>query len=127
MELPASASALYLLITSGLAVLVFIPMALWPLGWARVAGWPAAVPSNLATYYGRCLGCVSSVLGAAGVYASFHPALLGFFFAVSLACFSLMVLLHAYGTLRRIQPASESWETLLWLFLCALTIGFWPR
>ena len=49
-----------------------------------------------------------------------------FFFQIAIANFGLMVAVHAWGALRRIQPWTESAETFLWLGLVVLALLFYP-
>ncbi|UGQ44571.1 hypothetical protein [Massilia endophytica] len=108
------------------AVLAFLPMILFPLAWARCVGWRVGPQTDLSVYYGRCLGCVSTLLGLAGLYAAFKPVLHAFFFALSSACFGSMVLVHLYGGWRSVQPRQETIEAAFWLALFILSCYFWP-
>jgi hypothetical protein len=54
------------------------------------------------------------------------PAVQPFFFDLMLWVFIGMLALHAYGTLRKTQPYTETLEIILWVVLSLLTLGFYP-
>ena len=121
-------AAMYL---NGLALLMLVgfglPMGLWPLRWARTLGW--RLPSDdtdLAVYFGRCLGCVVAAIAGCSLYVARTPDVQPFWFAFLLANSVLMIGVHAYGAVRRIQPLSETIEILFWAGLALLTLLFWP-
>ena len=118
-------SFLYVLATGTLG-LFGLPMLFWPLRWAAVLGWRVPEHTHLPIYFGRCLGAVICVLGAFAFRAAGDPALQPFFFDLMLGNFALMVAVHAYGGLKRIQPVSETYEIGYWLTLFAAALLFYP-
>ncbi|MDN5874472.1 MAG: hypothetical protein L0H29_08850 [Sinobacteraceae bacterium] len=116
----------FLQVVGVVMILALLPMALWPLQWARVVGWKIPADNHLAIYYGRCLGAVASATGAFAIVASAHAATTAFYFPFLLTLWVLMVLAHAWGGLRRIQPLSETCEIVFWGGLAVLTLAFWP-
>lgn len=122
-----SYSDLFLLVIGSLTLLIFgIPMAIWPVHWAKTLRWPIPSETNLCVYYGRCLGCVAFVIGSFGIRAASDPAVQIFYFQFLLTCWMLMVLVHTYGALKKIQPITETYEIGFWLGLSVLTLLFWP-
>ena len=106
-----------------------LPMLVVPLTWARWLRWPipeATDGRNLSTYFGRCLGAVICVQATVVlVYvddASLQPVL----FAILIGQFALMVAVHVWGAVRKIQPMSETLETLAWVGLLVLALLFCP-
>jgi hypothetical protein len=101
-------------------------MLFWPLRWAAVLGWRIPEHTHLAIYFGRCLGAVICVLGGFAFRVAAEPALQPFFFDLLLGSFALMVAVHVYGALKRIQPISETYEIGYWLLLFVLALMFYP-
>jgi hypothetical protein len=124
--LGAHASTFLRVVAIGTIVLFGGPMVVAPMRWARVLGWTIPSHTDLAVYFGRCLGAVIGVLGLAALWAAAHPTLQSFFFLMLAGCAAAMVLVHVWGAVRRIQPPAETWEIGYWLGLLALTLAFWP-
>ncbi len=103
-----------------------LPMALRPLRWARVLRWQLPAHTDLAVYFGRCLGCVVVAIGGFSLYAAQTPAVQGFWFRFLVLNGLLMIAVHAYGAIRRTQPVAETVEIALWIALVLLTLCFWP-
>jgi len=117
----------YMLWTSWIGLLAFgLPMMLWPLPWARVLGWASTPQDHLAIYFGRCLGMVASAVSIVGIVAVNHPSLWPMFFNLGLMIYLANTLVHAWGAVRRIQPASETWEIPYWFALAVLQVLFYP-
>jgi len=109
-------------------LLIFgVPMAIWPIQWAKTLRWVIPTKTDLAVYYGRCLGCVAFVIGAFGVLAASNPAVQSFYFQFLLTCWVLMVAVHVYGAIKNIQPITETYEIGFWFSLVLITIAFWPN
>jgi hypothetical protein len=101
-------------------------MMIWPLQWARKLNWKASQDDHLALYFGRCLGAVSVSLGLAAYYAAQHPKLQTFFYCIMTGNLTPMVVIHLVGAIRKIQPRSESYETIIWFGLLLMACAFWP-
>ena len=106
-----------------------LPMLLVPLTWARWLRWPIPQSTdgrNLSIYFGRCLGaviCVQAIVVLVNADdAEAQPVL----FAILIGGFALMVAVHIWGAVRRIQPRSETLETFAWAGLLVLALVFWP-
>ncbi|MBW0435571.1 hypothetical protein HGB47_18345 [Leptospira yasudae] len=122
-----SLSSLFLYVLVAGTFFVFaLPMFLAPLRWAATLGWEIPGQSNLSTYYGRCLASVLCVLCYMGFVAAGDRGVQPFYFNILLGCFGLMVVVHAYGGIRRIQPLSETIETGFWLILFFAGLAFYP-
>jgi hypothetical protein len=106
--------------------LLGLPLFFAPLAWARALRWPLPDDSRLTVYLGRCLGAVICVLAAFAFVAAGDPALQPFFFQIVIANFALMVVVHAWGAMRRIQPWTETAETFIWLGLLVAAILCYP-
>lgn len=120
-------AATWMLATSWIGLLAFgLPMMLWPLAWARLLGWSTTPHDLLAIYFGRCLGMVASAVSMVGIVAVNHANLWPMFFNLGMLIYAANTLVHLWGAVRRIQPASESWETLYWLGLLVLQVLFYP-
>ncbi len=103
-----------------------LPLLLAPLRWARWLRWRIPEEPQLATYFGRCLGALLCGLAAAAWIAAAQPPWQPLVLLICAAAFTLLVLVHAWGAWRRIQPAAASWLTLVWLGLLLLTGLVWP-
>lgn len=121
-----SSQFLFVIGTSTL-VIFGVPMAIWPIQWAKTLRWEIPAQPDLAVYYGRCLGCVAFVIGLFGIVAAMNPAVQIFYFQFLFACWGLMVVLHVYGAVKKIQPITETYEIGFWFGLALLTLSFWPN
>ena len=66
------------------------------------------------------------MLAAAAFGAAGMPSLQRFYYGMLLGSTALMVVVHAWGALRRIQPATETWEIAYWTTLFVLALLFRP-
>ncbi|MGZ3699220.1 MAG: hypothetical protein ACXWP5_13890, partial [Bdellovibrionota bacterium] len=119
-------SGIFLLVTSPLAVVLGGPMLLHPMGWARTLGWKLPKETDLAVYFGRCLGGVVTVLSVMGFVAAGNPSVQPFFFTHILAAVGVNILVHLWGALQRIQPVSETVEIGVWIILFISGLLFFP-
>jgi hypothetical protein len=117
----------YLLVVGGLSTVAFaLPLFLVPLRWARVLRWELPANANLAIYFGRCVGALALILAALAFRAALTGVGLEYTFQVIIAAAALMVVVHAWGALRRIQPLTETVEIVFWAALVALGVLFYP-
>lgn len=117
----------YLLALAVVTTLVFaLPITLWPLTWARLMGWKLPEHTDLAVYFGRCLGAFILIVEALMCRAALTGEALHTTFEVLAAVATLMVLVHVYGAIKRIQPLSETLEIGMYSGMLALTLLFWP-
>ena len=120
----------FLLVVALAALLTLgLPMLVAPLTWAGWLRWPlpeTADGRHLSIYFGRCLGAVICVQASVVLSQASDTDVQPVLFALLIGNFSLMVAVHAWGALRRIQPLSETLETGAWAVLLLLAIGFYP-
>jgi hypothetical protein len=116
----AHARPLLLVLSVLFTVLFAVPMIVGPLAWGRAMRFRIPSETDLAVYYGRCLGSIALVLSALMLRAALTGVAIVFVFEVGLAFSILMVFVHAYGAVKRIQPITETVETLAWALVVVL-------
>jgi hypothetical protein len=110
-----------------LAMVAFvIPMIFAPMFWARKLLWNIPEDTDLAVYSLRSLGS----LGLAVLLITFRAAVTGegllLIYELFIPFFALMVLVHIYGAIKKIQPITETLEIGFWLVLLVLALCFMP-
>jgi len=103
-----------------------LPIFLWPLQWARLMRWNIPQDTDLAVYFGRCLGAFLLIAEWMALRALCGQIELRIAFDLMFAVFLLMIPVHVYGALRRIQPFSETLEIVFWVLLLLLNVLFYP-
>tara|TARA_R110001599_G_scaffold234579_1_gene433741 strand:- start:1827 stop:2129 length:303 start_codon:yes stop_codon:yes gene_type:complete len=88
--------------------------------------WRVPEDTDLAVYFGRCLGAFILVIELLMFRALLDPEIRIFVFDTLYAVFLLMLFVHIYGAIRRIQPITETLEIGLWLLLFVLNTLFYP-
>jgi hypothetical protein len=119
-------SSYFLMVTSVLTILLGGPMLIHPLGWARVLRWTLPEHTDLAIYFGRCLGGVITVLAIMGFVAVRRPEVQPFYFMLMLAAVGVNILVHLWGAIQKIQPRTETVEIIFWLSLFFAGFAFYP-
>lgn len=123
----SDSAADYLLVLTVVTTLVFaLPIFLVPLTWARLMGWRIPMQTDLAVYFGRCLGAFILILEAMMLRAALTGEAIHTVFELLAATALMMIVVHVYGALRRIQPLSETLEIGFYAGLLLLTLLFWP-
>jgi hypothetical protein len=123
-----AAHAKTFLIVLGVATTLFfsIPIFFMPLRWARMMLWKIPEDTDLAVYFGRCLGAFVLIfelfifragLTGVGLYLVYEFMMLVWLF---------MIGVHIAGAIQRIQPITETLEIGFWAVLVVLTVAFWP-
>jgi len=117
----------FMLVFAILAMVAFvIPMIFAPMFWARMLLWNIPEDTDLAVYSLRSLGS----LGLVVLLITFRAALTGegllFVYELFIPFFALMVLVHLYGAIRKIQPITETLEIGFWLVLLILALCCMP-
>lgn len=115
----------------GLASLTFvlftIPLLLTPLRWARVMGFTIPAHTDLAAYFGRSVGALAAAANylalRAGLTGEGVATVVGFLAAVA----AMMVLIHAWGAYKKIQPLSETLEIGFWILIGLASLGVYPH
>ena len=117
----------YLLLLMTVTTAVFaLPIFLAPLKWARWFGWTTPQHTDLAVYFGRCLGSFILIVELLMLQAAVTGTGLVITFQVLLAVSAFMIVVHVWGALLRIQPVSETLEIGMYSVLALLTILFYP-
>ena len=111
-------------IAAGLAFAV--PIFLMPITWARAFRWNIPDDTDLAIYFGRCLGVLAVVLTLFVLRAGLTGDSLVLMFQIMIPVFVGMTLVHIWGALRRIQPMTETIEIAFWAGLVLLALLFYP-
>ena len=111
----------------GLAGVVFaVPLFLVPLTWARVFRWNLPDDTDLAIYFGRCLGVLAVALSGYALCAGITGHGIVPVFQIMIPVFIGMTLAHIWGAFRRIQPVTETIEIGFWAGLIVLGLLFYP-
>ncbi|MEK6805987.1 MAG: hypothetical protein AABY95_05005 [Pseudomonadota bacterium] len=117
----------YLLVVVAVTTWTFaLPIFLMPLRWARWFGWKIPENTDLAVYFGRCLGAFAVILELLMLRASLTGEGLLFTFQVILAVSVLLTVVHIWGAVQKIQPLLETLEIGMYAGLAVLTLLFWP-
>jgi uncharacterized membrane protein YsdA (DUF1294 family) len=103
-----------------------LPIFLVPLTWARRFGWRIPEHTDLAIYFGRCLGAFILIVELLMLRAALTGTGLVFTFQVLIAVAVLMIVVHIWGALQRIQPISETLEIGMYAGLGLLAMLFYP-
>lgn len=123
----ASQAQNFLLILGGATCIAFsIPIALTPLKWAKLFLWELPASTDLAIYFGRCLGAFALILDIFMLRAALTGEAIHFVFELMMLVWLFMIVVHISGALQRIQPITETIEIILWITLALLTAAFWP-
>lgn len=117
----------YLIAWAVLSSVVFtIPLFCMPIAWARVLQWNIPGDTDLAIYFGRCLGG----LGLAVCGLALHAGLTGqgtvVVFNLLFGGFGFITIAHVWGAIQRIQPITETLEIAFWIALVLLNAAFYP-
>ncbi|HEY0836453.1 MAG TPA: hypothetical protein VGE72_21270 [Azospirillum sp.] len=117
----------YMLAFAGITTLAFaLPIFFTPVAWARHMRWTIPEHTDLAVYFGRCLGALIIVAEVFALRAALTGSGLVAAFEIMTAIVILMIPVHIYGAFRRIQPITETLEIGLWCALLVLNLSFFP-
>ena len=117
----------FLLVATVLSALgLSLPIFLMPLAWARRFGWTIPDHTDLAVYFGRSLGALAVTINLLTLRAALTGEALVPAFEVTLVVSLLMVVVHVYGAVRRVQPVSETIEIGFWAAIALLALACWP-
>ena len=103
-----------------------LPIFLVPLRWARLFRWRIPEHTDLAVYFGRCLGAFVLVIEVLMLRAAITGEGLLFSCQALLLVAALMVVVHVWGALQRIQPITETLEIGMYAGMFILTLLFYP-
>ena len=107
-------------------VLFSVPLFFAPLAWARMFQWSVEARSDLALYFGRCLGAFALIMSCTAWYVAQHHELQPLVFAILTAFSALMVVVHIVGAIQKVQPWTETAEIPFWSALTVLGLAFFP-
>jgi len=110
----------------GTTFLFALPIFIAPINWARLMLWRIPDDRDLAIYFGRCLGAFILIVELLMLRAVTMGNGVTYTFDVLFCVFGLMLLVHIYGAIRRIQPITETLEIGLWTVLLMLNTVFYP-
>lgn len=117
----------FLLVFGVVAGVAFaLPILLVPTTWARVFRWNLPQDTDLAIYFGRCLGVLAVVLTGFAFRAASTGAGVEQMFQIMIAVFVGMTIVHVVGAIQRIQPITETVEIGFWAVLILLGLAFYP-
>ena len=122
----AHSQAFLLVATVLSAIGLSLPIFLTPLAWARRFGWTIPEHTDLAVYFGRSLGALAVTINLLTLRAALTGEALVPAFEVTLVVSLLMVVVHVYGAVRRVQPVSETIEIGFWAAIALLALACWP-
>jgi hypothetical protein len=123
----AESAQTVLLVWAVVTALVFaVPMIVSPVSWGRMMRFTIPPDTDLAVYFGRCLGALALVVDGMAFRAALTGEALRFVFELSTVFAVLMVFVHAYGGVKRIQPMTETVETALWAAVVVLLLVCFP-
>lgn len=111
-------------LVAGLAFAV--PILLVPLTWARAFRWNLPQDTDLAIYFGRCLGVLAVVLAGFAIRAASTGTGVEQMFQIMIMVFVGMTVVHIVGAAQGIQPVTETVEIAFWAGLIALGLAFYP-
>lgn len=121
-------SQAYLLTLMAVTTCVFaLPIFLVPLRWAAWFRWRLPAETDLEVYFGRCLGAFVLIVEALMLRAGLSGEGLLFTFQVLLGVAALMVVVHIWGAVLRIQPITETLEIGMYSGMFVLTLLFFPH
>jgi len=120
-------SQYYLVAWAVLTSAVFtIPLFFAPIAWAKVLQWNIPADTDLAVYFGRCLGGVGLGICAAALHAGITGQGTIAVFNILFVVFVLVTVAHIWGAIMRIQPMTETLEIVFWFGLVLLNAAFYP-
>ena len=122
----AHSQAFLLVLVCVTSIVFALPIFLVPLTWARWFGWRIPQERDLAIYFGRCLGAFILIVEALMLRAGLSGEGLVFTFQVLLGVAAMMVIVHVWGAIRRIQPISETLEIGMYSGMFLLAAMFYP-
>lgn len=107
-------------------VLFTIPLLLVPLRWAKLMGFQIPAHTDLAVYFGRSVGALAAAMNFAAMRAGLSGAgaaeMIGLIVAISV----MMVMIHAWGAYKKIQPLSETLEIGFWIAMGLAALAVLP-
>ncbi len=117
----------YLLVLCLVTSLAFaLPITFAPLAWARVMRWRIPADTDLALYFGRCLGLFVLIVEILMLRAGLTGIALVTTFEVLCLVATFMVAVHVVGAIQKVQPWTETAEIGMYSAMLLLTLLFFP-
>jgi hypothetical protein len=117
----------FLLVLAVSTTLFFaIPIFFVPMRWAKLMLWTIPGHTDLAVYFGRCLGAFVLMMELMMLRAGLNGTGIPMVFEIMTIIWVFMIVVHVWGWLAKIQPITETLEIGFWVLLLALTLAFWP-
>lgn len=117
----------FLLVFSVLVTLIFaLPVFFAPMAWGRLFLWKIPEDTDLAVYFGRCCAAFLLILAALAFRAGLTGEGIVWVFEYLVLLFALMVIVHLWGWIQKIQPITETIEIGVYSALLVLTLMFFP-
>ncbi|OFX06184.1 MAG: hypothetical protein A3E78_14865 [Alphaproteobacteria bacterium RIFCSPHIGHO2_12_FULL_63_12] len=107
-------------------VLFTIPLLLVPLRWAKLMGFQIPAHTDLAVYFGRSVGALAAAMNFAAMRAGLSGAGAAEMIGLIIAISAMMVLIHAWGAYKKIQPLSETLEIGFWIAMGLVALAVLP-
>ena len=106
------------------SIVFTIPLFCVPITWARVLRWNIPADTDLAIYFGRCLGGVGLAICGLALHAGVTGQGIVEVFNLMFVAFGFLTIAHVWGAIRRIQPITETLEIVFWFGLVLLSHSF---
>jgi hypothetical protein len=88
--------------------------------------WTVLEHTDWAVYFGRCVGALALVINLIVVQAAIRSEGAAIIFQGLNLLLALMVGVHIYGAVKRIQPITKTLEIGFWFALLLLNLCFQP-
>lgn len=108
------------------SVVFAIPLFFIPITWARILQWNIPTDTDLAVYFGRCLGGVGLAICALALQGGITGEGTIVVFNLLFGAFGFLTIAHIWGALKGIQPITETLEIIFWFGLVLLNAAFYP-
>lgn len=111
---------IFFLATLPIALFFGFALSFATIRWAHLFRWPLPAGSenrderNLTLYFGRCVGALGLAFAVGAIAAIIQPSAARPLLWFTVALGAALTAVHVYGALKRAQPASETWEILMY-------------
>jgi len=112
----------YLWVLCGVFLVLYaLPLLLAPLKWSRLFQWKLPQETDLAVYFGRCVGGLACGIVFVAARTAPRPAEHPLVWELLIAAGALLTLVHVVGAVQRSQPWTEDAEIVMYGALTALS------
>ena len=117
----------FLLVFGIVAGLTFsLPIFFAPIAWAKAFRWSIPDDTDLAVYFGRCLGAFILIINVFVLRAALTGDGLTQIFLLLVPILAVMTVVHIWGAIQRIQPITETIEIGFYFAMLVLALAFFP-